>query len=293
MVWNDDTLILVISISLPLVAVGLVLLFCYRHDKHQLRHRVAEVELALDSEREKYRMAELALQDMERRLRMLRGFVGSVSDELSTSVSAIVGFAGVLATADDKSPLDAATRADVLSHIKTSSSQLAAVAESLNELSFYSQQRQLVADQSVIISELLQELVASYQSKTHVGVKLTMVDCLAHDLAVSTNSAGLRRVLCHVLDHAVTRTTEGEIVVGAGLYDTYEWLTISVADTSPALSGERRRHLFELSDADHDAVAAVGLPVSRIIMRLLGGSISADSAYRGGLRVVVRLPVQR
>jgi signal transduction histidine kinase len=70
---------------------------------------------------------------------------------------------------------------------------------------------------------------------------------------------------------------------------------VSVRDQGPGIPVEHRAHIFERfyqagAAAEHAAGMGLGLFISREIVELHGGSISAEFPSDGGARFVIALP---
>ena len=67
--------------------------------------------------------------------------------------------------------------------------------------------------------------------------------------------------------------------------------SVAVADTGPGMSPERVATLFDGPEI-HDSAAGIGLPASRRISSLLGGTIEVASAPTKGSVFTLRIPRQ-
>ena len=94
------------------------------------------------------------------------------------------------------------------------------------------------------------------------------------------------------IDNAMKFTPEGgSIVMRSTLLDKH--LAITIEDTGCGVPQEKADTIFEefvQLDEFRDGVG-IGLPLSRSIVRRLGGDITLDTTYHNGARFVLTLPI--
>ena len=214
-----------------------------------------------------------------------RNFLNNISHEMRTPLNAIVGFSQVLLTPGLE--LTDEEYDDMERRIKESSDLLTGIVDKMIELSHFDAMESIERSDTVAVNALAKELMASYRQKADEKVGLRVTSNVADSYTIVTNADCLRRVLCHLLDNAVKFTQHGEIVVDIKQQDGT--LAISVADTGPGISEERRHDIFELFAETGEQVKTTGLGLSicRTLVRLLGGTIHLDDSYHAGTRIVI------
>jgi signal transduction histidine kinase/CheY-like chemotaxis protein len=131
---------------------------------------------------------------------------------------------------------------------------------------------------------------------------------LAHNSAVSlvfddaddippvvTDESKVSQVLRNLISNALKYTERGEVRVGARLL-AGEWLEIGVSDTGVGIAGEDQERIFEeftQVEGEHQRGkrgTGLGLPLSRKLAELLGGSLSVQSELGAGSTFTLRVP---
>jgi signal transduction histidine kinase len=109
---------------------------------------------------------------------------------------------------------------------------------------------------------------------------------------LETDRSLLQRALANLLDNAVRHTPSGgRIDVTVAVEG--ERATISVDDSGPGIAAAERERVFErfvqLDPARGHSGAGLGLPIARMIARLLGGSLTVTDSPLGGARLQLAL----
>jgi signal transduction histidine kinase/CheY-like chemotaxis protein len=118
---------------------------------------------------------------------------------------------------------------------------------------------------------------------------------------LKADAGRLRQVLINLLSNAVKFTTEGRVVVTAGMVGDapVRTLRIAVEDTGIGMAQDVLDRIFdEFAQADDGIArrfggAGLGLAVSRRIAELMGGSIEVESAPGRGSVFRISVPVER
>jgi PAS domain S-box-containing protein len=120
------------------------------------------------------------------------------------------------------------------------------------------------------------------------GLTLT-VDVGERPIDVYTDHYKLQKILLNLLSNAVRYTERGGVnVYVTRVSDTVA--SIAVADTGPGMTAEEVAAAFEGPDA-HTPASGIGLPASRRLAEVLGGTLSADSVPGRGSVFTLMLPV--
>ena len=102
-------------------------------------------------------------------------------------------------------------------------------------------------------------------------------------------------MLINLLTNAEKNTTEGEICLHCSISETPGCITFSVTDTGPGVPAEEAEAIFErFKKLDtFKQGCGLGLNISRIIAKNLGGDVRLDPSYTGGARFVLVIPLKR
>lgn len=114
------------------------------------------------------------------------------------------------------------------------------------------------------------------------------------DTLVETDSQRVSQVLVNLLTNAVKFSDEGTITLTYTLDRAAETLSFIVTDEGRGIPDGQEEAIFErFKRLDHTTPGCgVGLYISRLIARLLRGSLKADMSYKGGARFIFTIPTK-
>jgi len=246
------------------------------------------------------RIAGARLEDrnrmLERALSVRSQFLSTVSHELMTPLNVVLGF-GQLLEADRT--LTARQR-DQVSRICAGGKRLQrTLSEAVAFADLSSGDGSLRPGGRVEVRQAVLDAVArdSLQDNLQdkLGIAGRVVLDMPDDLAVDADGAALSTILANLLDNAARFSPAGSpinVVVGT----TRDATTISVADQGTGISATNQKRIFEpftqLSSGptrSHEGVG-LGLPISRMLAELMGGSLEVASEPGKGSTFLVRLP---
>jgi signal transduction histidine kinase len=234
-------------------------------------------------------------QEMVGRLRELDRmktiFLGSVSHELRTTVTAIKGFAGLLVLRGVD--LSEAERIDHLERIDRNAASLGVLVDDLLDFARLDRQTLNVYPQPVNLSELVPSVVdqtSSILSRHPLSMNM------APDVIALADPSAVERILVNLLSNAAKYTPpETSVEVAVSRMPTNAVLT--VIDKGPGIPVEERERIFDrFYRVDNPAARStrgvgIGLALVLELVKLLDGSISVDDAPGGGTRFTVELPL--
>ena len=120
-------------------------------------------------------------------------------------------------------------------------------------------------------------------------------DGLSHEVTVHTDEGKLSQILRNLISNAIKFTERGEIRVSA-VSAPDDWVVFSVTDSGVGIAPEDQARIFEeFAQVDNPLQKQVkgtglGLPLSRKLAILLGGSLEVESTPGVGSRFELRLP---
>ena len=234
------------------------------------------------------------LTDISDRLeteRLRDTFIGMLSHELRTPVTAIYGGSQVLLNRGDR--LDAATRQDLIGDVASESERLHRLIENLLVLARAERGQDLAGGEPVLLQRILPVIVERERQlwpTTRIDVRIPagLPTVRGHDGYVG-------QVLQNLLSNAAKYAGAGssvEIVAEPGK----DGVTIRVLDNGEGLDPDYADHLFDLyyrapGAADRAPGAGIGLFVCRHIVTALGGRIWARPRPEGGAEFGFELPI--
>ncbi len=120
-------------------------------------------------------------------------------------------------------------------------------------------------------------------------------DAPGHEITLTTDEGKLSQILRNLISNAIKFTERGEIRVSAAM-EPDDLIVFSVCDTGIGIAPDDQARIFEeFTQVDnplqkHVRGTGLGLPLSRKLAGLLGGSLEVDSSPGVGSRFELRLP---
>ncbi|MEY2460733.1 MAG: two-component system, NarL family, sensor histidine kinase BarA [Acidimicrobiaceae bacterium] len=218
-------------------------------------------------------------------------FIGTVSHELNTPLTAITGFTQLLAKNWDSLPDE--KRLEMLERIDRNSRMLGGLISEVLDFSRldrgHTRLRADPIDVGALVTEVIDQL-GVVVARHHVSVSVE------EDAVVDGDSDALTRVVTNLLTNAAKFSPDGTTIrVSVGAEDSVG--TVTVDDEGPGISMEERDLIFEpFYRGKGDAVigqpgTGVGLAVVKNLTEQMGGSVFVDGNGREGARFTVRLPL--
>lgn len=262
-----------------LIAVLLFLLL-----RVQLRARTTAEEIA-----ETLLRSEAELQQANR---AKDEFLATLSHELRTPMTAILGWSKLLADS-----LDAEARALAVDAIQKSARVQAQLIDDLLDVSRITAGKMRIDPRPLELGPIIRAAVDAVTPAADAkGVKLT-VNIPGQPVLVSGDANRLQQVIWNLVANAV-KFTPREGRVDVALAQKGSDASISVADTGQGIDPLFLPHVFErFRQADSSTTRAhtglgLGLAIVRYLAELHGGSVTAFSEGEGkGARFEVRLPL--
>jgi signal transduction histidine kinase len=224
-------------------------------------------------------------------------FLRTISHELRTPMTAVVGYTGLLA--DEVSGPVTPLQRDHLRRMRDSSEHMLALIEELLSFAKLDAGEDEVRVQRVIAGEVVEEalgVILPLAQKKGLKVRVEMPDT---PIELHTDPLKLRQILVNLLANAVKYTDHGDVVlilridgVGAELRIYFE-----VTDSGRGISAEDQQHIFESfwqanrTLTRQAAGTGLGLAVARQLARLLGGDVVVAKSELGrGSTFIASLP---
>jgi PAS domain S-box-containing protein len=253
-----------------------------REEYGELRDQMLEAERA-------------ARIEAQRTARMKDEFLATLSHELRTPLSAILGWTQVL-----RMRVDASEESQVqqgLNVIERNARAQVQLIDDLLELSRILAGQVRLDVQRVALVDVIRNAIESVQPAADAkGVRLESV-LDARRGVVSGDAARLQQVVWNLLSNAIKFTPKGGRVQVL-LERVNSHIEVAVSDTGIGISVEFLPHVFgrftqqDSTPSRKYGGLGLGLAISKQLVELHGGSISAKSAGEGqGATFIVRLPL--
>jgi signal transduction histidine kinase len=215
-------------------------------------------------------------------------FIRNVTHEVRTPLNIISGFAQVIA--DPELVAGPEERAHIAQMMQKNTQLITSLVDEILELSLNENTPEKVAkDDSVEVNDLIRDLLQENEYKVSKDIKLQFDSSLDETFRLQTNEGMLKRVISLLLDNAIKYTKEGSITLKTSADD--QQMTFIVEDTGVGIPEKDAETIFDRFvklDAFKEGLG-LGLPLCRMIVNRLGGSVYLDTSYKQGARFVVKL----
>ena len=251
-----------------------------------------------------YRELEIAKNRAQELSRMKSDFIQQISHEIRTPLNILSGFTQVLTMPDAK--YDEATLLEIKSKITENTDRITSLVNKMLELSEARNQTIIERTDNVTVVQIATEAInaSGIDHASHLNFDL-LISPEAKGVSIKTNLAAAVRSLSLILDNSrkFTVPSEGRLLnpSSAQLQKVVLRITVlsgrlffSVEDSGigiPHKDAERIFDEFVQLDEYYDGTG-IGLTVARSLTRRIGGDIKVDTAYIGGSRFVMTLPVE-
>jgi len=223
-------------------------------------------------------------------------FVANMSHELRTPLNAILGFAEML----DRRYFGElnAKQQEYVENIRLSAAHQLALVNDLLDLAKIEAGRMEIKEDRILLREELDASLALIEERARAA-RLTLAIDTPRGLVLQGDRVRVRQVLINLLSNAVKFTPEGGRVSVHAATSAEEGLVVTVANSGPGMSeADLRRVLAPYQQAEsmvarpHEGTG-LGLPISKRLVELHGGSMDIASRTDEGIAVTVRLPPKR
>lgn len=222
-------------------------------------------------------------------------FIGVISHEFRTPLTAIIGYTDLLSTG--VSGKLQPTQERQLDRIRTSAWHLTQLVDEILTFSRLEAGRESINFQAADVVTLARDtvsLVSPAAAAKGIGLACELPD---GGIAVRTDAGKLRQVLLNLLGNAVKFTEKGGIMLRVRPVDNTVEFTIT--DTGVGILPENIERIFDRfwqadQGTSHNVSGAgLGLTVSRRLVQLIGGTLCVESEPGKGSTFSFRIPASR
>jgi signal transduction histidine kinase len=239
--------------------------------------------------------------ELSRSVNARRQMTADIAHELRTPLSLILGHAeavhdGVLPPTKENFEI-----------IREETARLEHLVNDLRTLSLADAGELTISLQPIEPERLIQEVASLYQFETQKKNISLELDAASPLPTIEVDPGRITQVLTNILDNALRHTPAGgKIVLSAK--QAGDHVELAIQDNGPGLPAEELDRIFERfyrtdssrqRDGDLPGSSGLGLAIAKSIVQAHGGQVAAESdslpsgeARKGGLKVIVRLPVK-
>jgi signal transduction histidine kinase len=218
-------------------------------------------------------------------------FLAAISHELRSPITALKTSAQLLVRQLDTPEEQVTNRARVLADIiDRQADKLAKLIGYLLDVSRSGNASVPVELQEVDLVALAEAAVATAQEGTHRH----QIRVVAPSSVIAlVDPARIDQVLVNLLDNAIKYSPEGGLILTEVTQPNSATVQIAVTDHGVGVPAAQRDQMFDRFSRLHDPVApglGIGLFLSRRLVQLHGGTLTAEFPSEGGTRLVATLP---
>jgi signal transduction histidine kinase/CheY-like chemotaxis protein len=233
--------------------------------------------------------------DLRRVSDLKTSFLSNLSHEFRTPLNSITSLCQLLITRSDGELSEEQEKQ--VGYIQRSAAELTELVNDLLDLAKVEAGKTEIKPRHFEVHDLFGALRGMLKPLL-TGNSLELIFDAAPDLPpLFTDEGKLSQILRNLISNALKFTRRGHVRITAHLEDQDE-ITFQVQDTGIGISPDDRENIFEeFVQVESDLQAKVkgtglGLPLSRRLAELLGGSISVESEVGLGSTFFVRLPIR-
>lgn len=201
-------------------------------------------------------------------------FLSQVSHELRTPMTSIRSFAEILR--DDKN-IDDAQLSHFSSIIHDESIRLTYLLDEILDLSFLEHGRVQLNVKKVAFGTIIERAKNATQTIRHQSNAVVKITPQLLELELETDANRLSQVLINLISNAIKHSGQAKPEIRFDCKTHEHALLIEVADNGSGISSENAELIFQkfakLSSEQSAGSAGLGLPISREIVRNLGGKL--------------------
>ena len=222
--------------------------------------------------------------------KMKTAFIQNISHEVRTPLNIISGFSQVIA--DPELDADIEERREIARMTQKNARLITSLIDEMLLVSVNEGREKVAKENQVELNDLIRDLLQEAEANLSPQTKISFKSELPDDFTILSNEYMLKIIINALIDNAEKNTPEGSITIKASQPSDNE-ITLTVEDTGCGIPAEEAEHIFERFvklDTFKEGIG-LGLPLCRMLIEKLGGTINLDTSYTKGARFIVKLTV--
>lgn len=284
--------IMIISSGAAVVLLILVIiLFRMNRGKRTLVHTLDESNKALRTESEnleKSRKELLQARDMAQKANNLKSdFIKNMSYEVNAPLKAINEYSKLIVDCADASNRKYLERFTSL--VELNSELLTTIVEDVLHISELDSASVPIHNRSTDLRSLCTAVLDGVRHRVNPGVALQF-DTASPAISLFTDPQRVHQILLNLLTNAAKFTPSGSITLGYKVDN--DRVIFCVTDTGIGIKADKKDVIFDrfVKLDKQTQGSGLGLTISRMIARMLGGDVELDTSYNRGARFIFTLP---
>ena len=222
--------------------------------------------------------------------KMKTAFIQNISHEVRTPLNIISGFSQVIA--DPELNADIEERREIARMTQKNARLITSLIDEMLLVSVNEGREKVAKENQVELNDLIRDLLQEAEANLSPQTKISFESELPDDFTILSNEYMLKIIINALIDNAEKNTPEGSITIKASKPSDNE-ITLTVEDTGCGIPADEAEHIFERFvklDTFKEGIG-LGLPLCRMLIEKLGGTINLDTSYTKGARFIVKLTV--
>lgn len=266
-------------------------------ERELLLQKIAEANARADATNEKLFVANKKLaeyeekaHDAEKASKMKSLFLANMSHEIRTPLNAIEGFSRVLCETDSQEE-----RTKYMEIIESNNARLLTLIDEILDLSRVESGEIVVKKSMTDLNELCHSLKNTFKFRCPETVQMIW-NRPNMTVTLNTDANRIMQVFSNLISNALKHTSKGSITYGYRMVNDGQEVEFYVSDTGSGIAPEDINDIFK-TYVSKDAETmqngyGLGLPLSKIIVEKLGGSLEVSSKLGEGSTFRFKLPFE-
>ena len=222
--------------------------------------------------------------------KMKTAFIQNISHEVRTPLNIISGFSQVIANPELDPNIE--ERREIARMTQKNARLITTLIDEMLLVSLNETSETAKKENQIEINNLMRGVMKEAESNLSSKTKIQYDTTLADDFTILSNEYMLKIIVNSLVDNAAKNTPKGTITLKATMPSDDE-LDLIVEDTGCGIPAAEAEHIFERFvklDTFKEGIG-LGLPLCRMLIEKLGGTVRLDTSYTQGARFVVTLPI--
>lgn len=218
--------------------------------------------------------------------------ISTVSHDLKTPLSTIVGYSELLGNSDINTK-----QSYFVKNIKNSSEYITQLVQDLLDFSKIEAGKITIEKVPFLLPEIIEDIARNIQTVyKHKNIDLIINIDEKFQKRIVGDPFRMKQILTNIIGNAYKFTEEGYIRIAAYANDEQSF-TISIQDTGIGIEKENQKLVFEEFAQANENIekkyggTGLGLSICQKIISILGGSLSLDSIFGKGSTFKIQLPL--
>ncbi|MEO3427566.1 PAS domain-containing protein [Pelagibius sp. CAU 1746] len=259
---------------------------------------IGGIHMNISEIKEKEQQLRVARDEAERANHAKSAFLANMSHELRTPLNAIIGFSEIMEQGLF-GPLGSPQYRGYAEDIRRSASHLLSIISDILDLSKIEAGRMELHEELFDVASVVQSC-QTIVKESAANAGLTLRTLLPDDLpSLYADKRSVRQILLNLLSNAIKFTPRGGGVVVEARREPGGQLALVVRDTGIGMSADDIEIVVQpfgqvesAHTRSHDGTG-LGLPITRSLAEMHGGSMAIESEVGRGSSITVRFPAER